>query len=70
MLKDPSNPFPGTSLGALYAARGDNDLAFEWLAKNKNVPRRGLEFDLFFKNLRDDPRWIPYLDSLDEMFGT
>ena len=64
-IKDTAGPFLATSMAAIYAARGENDLAFEWLARNETVPRVGIEFNMFYKKLRDDPRWLPYLESLD-----
>jgi tetratricopeptide (TPR) repeat protein len=68
LIKETHGPFAPTGLAAIYAIRGDVDTAMEWIVKNEAFPRGNLEFNPFYKNLYDDPRWLPYLESLDELF--
>ena len=50
------------------AWRGESDRAFEWLAKAVEYGDPGLSeisADIqWFANLHDDPRWIPFLESI------
>ena len=66
MNKETAGPFLGISMAAIYSVRGEVDLAFEWLAKDELAARRTVEFDPYFRNLRNDPRWPSYLESLDQ----
>ncbi|MDX1509643.1 MAG: hypothetical protein R3358_15260, partial [Woeseiaceae bacterium] len=68
IMRETHGPYAPVALGAVYAVRGDNDAAFHWLEKNDFIARPSLEFNPFYENLYDDPRWQPYLESLDERF--
>ena len=70
IIRDTHGPFAPVALGAIYAARDDKDAAFHWLEKNDYVTRDNLEFNPFYDNLFDDPRWLPYLESLDDYFAS
>jgi adenylate cyclase len=52
-------------VAVVYAYRGDTDRAFEWL--NKSAQEEGGAFDPMdplLKPLADDPRWLPFLESI------
>jgi tetratricopeptide (TPR) repeat protein len=52
------------NIASIYAQRGDNDRAFEWLEKALEYNDLGLlnlGSSLWFTNLYDDPRWQPLL---------
>jgi TolB-like protein/lipoprotein NlpI len=47
--------------------RGEADLAFEWLDKavERNDPGLAeIPVDVMFANIHDDPRWLPFLESI------
>jgi TolB-like protein/Flp pilus assembly protein TadD len=49
------------------AFRGEADLAFEWLDKAVQYHDAGLSLipvDVQFANIHDDPRWLPFLESI------
>ena len=49
------------------AYRGEADRAFEWLDKAVQYNDPGLTVtptDPLFATLRDDPRWLPFLESI------
>ena len=57
-----------------HACRGENDKAFEWLDRTNDAHRvrygvnmefGELEFEPFFENLHDDPRWDTFRDKLE-----
>ena len=51
-------------VAGVYAWRGENDRAFEWLEKaleNEDTGLAGVLTFYWFKNLHDDPRWQPFL---------
>jgi len=51
----------------VYAFRGQTDLAFEWLDKAVRYSDAGLSLiavDVQFANIHDDPRWLPFLESI------
>ena len=51
----------------IYAFRGENDLAFEWLDKAIQYRDPGLSHVMInplFANVHDDPRWLPLLESI------
>ena len=51
----------------IYAWRGEADLAFEWLDKSVEYKDAGLFLiarNRFFSNIHDDPRWLPFLESI------
>jgi TolB-like protein/Tfp pilus assembly protein PilF len=55
------------NIAVLYAFRGDADGAFEWLDKAVQYRDAGLsEISSIstFANLHDDPRWLPFLESI------
>jgi len=52
------------NIAAAFAYRGEADRAFEWLEKavvrrDSGLPEVAL--DPLFRNLREDPRWLPFL---------
>ena len=49
----------------IFATRGENDLAFEWLAKVQGIRPQFMVYDGYIRQLKDDPRWRPWVDSLD-----
>jgi TolB-like protein/Tfp pilus assembly protein PilF len=56
------------NIGYVLAFRAEVDRAFEWLDKGveNNDPGLGDIFksDILFANLHDDPRWLPFLESI------
>jgi len=61
---DPETPYYEFHMALVYAQRGENDEAFEWLKQVNNVPAYAVQFDPFLKVLHNDPRWQPYIDGL------
>lgn len=54
-------------IAGVQAYRGDADQAFGWLARSAEGGRQGLSgiaSNPLFAGLRDDPRWIPFLESV------
>jgi len=54
-------------IAAAYAQRGDADATFEWLEKAARYRDSGLSEihgGRMFDFLRDDPRWLPFLESV------
>jgi hypothetical protein len=50
----------------IYAIRGDHDQAFEWLAKvDSTISPWTMAYDAYLRFMVDDPRWEPWMDSLD-----
>ena len=50
-----------------FADLGQKDQAFAWLEKaavNRDTDLNGLAWNPWFKNLHDDPRWLPFLRRL------
>ncbi|MEM8814240.1 MAG: winged helix-turn-helix domain-containing protein [Pseudomonadota bacterium] len=48
----------------LMAALGEDDQAFEWLERSRDIPIWGFELsygDVFFYGLHDDPRWDEHM---------
>ncbi len=63
-------PFVALGMAQIYAMRGENDLAFEWLEKTRgHVSPSDIVYDAYTRVLVDDPRWKPYVDSLDWQWG-
>ena len=63
-----SVPIPQARMGVaqIYAIRGDHDQAFEWLAKVDSTVSPWIKaYDAYLRFLVDDPRWEPWMDSLD-----
>jgi TolB-like protein len=52
-------------VASAHAARGENDLAFEWLEKVEGVSPWNLVYSHYIRELVNDPRWKPWVDSLD-----
>lgn len=55
-------------ISQVYAFRGDNDKAFEWLerAYEKRIFELvEMKYDPFLKALDDDPRWEPFLKKMN-----
>ena len=60
---------PGLAYNIAYvmAYRGETDLAFEWLERAVEYNDSGLAqvaSDNLFANIHDDPRWLPFLESI------
>jgi tetratricopeptide (TPR) repeat protein len=52
------------NIAYVYAIRGENDLAFEWLERAVQESDPGLTeiaVSMYFVKLHDDPRWLPFL---------
>ncbi len=59
-------PWPYQVAG-VYAFRGEIDHAFNWLERaydDRDPGLTDLHIDPVLANLRDDPRWIPFLDKM------
>lgn len=57
------------SVAYVLAYRGDADRAFEWLGRAKENNDSGLSeiaSEPAFDNLKSDPRWLPFLESIDK----
>ncbi|MEK6254421.1 MAG: hypothetical protein N2B05_06995, partial [Gemmatimonadales bacterium] len=55
------------NIAYLHAFRGESDLAFEWLDTAVRYNDAGLSLiavDVQFANVHDDPRWLPFLESI------
>jgi len=64
-MQDLGGPYVEYGMAAVYARRGENDKAFESLEKVTGMSRAKIVFETFFLVLHDDPRWQPYIDSLE-----
>mgnify|MGYP001819763976 FL=1 len=53
------------AVAMIYANRGAHDQAFEWLAQVEGVTPWNLVYDAYLRVMVDDPRWKPWVDSLD-----
>jgi adenylate cyclase len=60
-------PYLEYGLAAVYARRGENDKAFEQLEKIPDgiMFRATILYEPFFLVLHDDPRWQPYINTLE-----
>ncbi len=63
-IKSDPRPITALRVAQVYAARGENDLAFEWLEKVENIGGWYIAYDSYIRLLKDDPRWEPMVDSL------
>ena len=55
------------NIAYIYAFRGENDRAFEWLGKAVQYKDPGLAelvVHPLFANIYSDPRWLPFLESI------
>ena len=55
------------NIAYVHAFRGEADLAFEWLDTAVRYNDSGLSLiavDVQFANIHDDPRWLPFLESI------
>jgi tetratricopeptide (TPR) repeat protein len=55
------------AIAYVYAWRGETDKAFEWLAiavEDQNFGLAQIAFQPLFSNIHDDPRWLPFLESI------
>ena len=55
------------NIAYIFAYRRESDRAFEWLDKAVEYKDPGLSYILYeplFANIRDDPRWLPFLKSI------
>ena len=59
------SPYLDYGMAAVYARRGESDKAFESLEKISGIFRSTILYETFFLVLHDDPRWQPYIDSLE-----
>lgn len=67
MLVDNHADEAAFNIAGVYAMHGDNDAAFEWLDKARLNRDPGLSLiavRIWLRNMRDDPRWQPFLASL------
>jgi tetratricopeptide (TPR) repeat protein len=64
-MKAEGHPLALFGVASAHAARGENDLAFEWLEKVEGVQPWNLVYSHYSRALVDDPRWKPWVDSLD-----
>jgi serine/threonine-protein kinase len=64
-MKAEGHNFALFGVASAYAERGENDLAFEWLEKVEGVSPWNLVYSHYSRALVDDPRWKPWVDSLD-----
>jgi tetratricopeptide (TPR) repeat protein len=64
-IKAESHPLATLGVAMVYAARGDNDQAFEWMRKITGIAPWHIVYDSYVRNMTADPRWKPYVDSLD-----
>jgi TolB-like protein/Tfp pilus assembly protein PilF len=65
MIKSIPIPDARMAVAMIYANRGANDQAFEWLAQVEGIPPWSMVYDAYLRVLIDDPRWRPWVDSLD-----
>ncbi len=67
LIDDWGEMYPG-EVAHVYAYRGQLDAAFEWLEKRYEKGGPGSwgeqKLDLLLDNLRDDPRWDPFLQKM------
>jgi hypothetical protein len=64
---DPANPAGIYNVGAVYAAKGDTDHAFDWLGRaraTKKIDMTQMQTDPDVASLRDDPRYAALLPTL------
>jgi len=57
------------NIAFVLAYRGEADRAFEWLDKAVEYKDSGLTaiaLNPFFVNIHDDPRWLPFLESIGQ----
>jgi TolB-like protein len=60
------------NIAYLFAFRGEADRAFEWLGKAVEYKDGGLseiQRENLFSNIREDPRWLPFLESIGKSPG-
>jgi len=60
-------------IAEVYGARGEIDQAFEWLERARKEGDGGLadaNLSPHLRQLRDDPRWNPFLKALGQRGGT
>jgi hypothetical protein len=55
-------------IAEIYAWTGNRDAAFEWLnrALEEEGPMRYLHLEPLYRNLHDDPRWLPLLEGIGQ----
>jgi hypothetical protein len=57
----------GVYIAILFALRGDNDRAFEWLHKaitTRDSTLATIHQNLWLNSLHKDPRWLPFLRKI------
>jgi tetratricopeptide (TPR) repeat protein len=66
LIKADEHPYAPLGVAMVYAARGDNDKAFEWLELGApNAEPWNVVYDAYVRLLVNDPRWKGFVDSLD-----
>ena len=68
-LIEVSEQLAAYNIAYIYAYRGETDRAFTWLNKAVQYRDPGLPnivVNPLFANIRDDPRWLPFLESIDK----
>jgi len=66
-LIDKSEQVAAYNIAYVLAYRGEADRAFEWLDKAVGYNDPGVSeiaIDVLFANIHDDPRWLPFLESI------
>ncbi len=66
-LIEVSEQLAAYNIAYIYAYRGETDHAFTWLDKAVQHKDSGLPniiVNPLFANVRDDPRWLPFLESI------
>ena len=53
------------AVAMIYANRGDNAKAFEWLEQVDGISPWNMVYDAYLRVMVDDPGWKPWVDSLD-----
>jgi tetratricopeptide (TPR) repeat protein len=56
------------NIACVYAFRGETEIAFRWLEKERMNGSTFAEIscDPLYKNLYDDPKWLPFLRSINK----
>ena len=60
-------PHGAYNIAYILAYRGEADRAFAWLDKAvqyNDTGLNGIPVENLFANIQDDPRWLPFLESI------
>lgn len=66
-LIDGNGDTAAAQIASVFAFRGENDKAFEWLErarKQRDPGLASLNASPFFDKVRGDPRWVPFWESI------